>query len=156
VLPHPALEGKQFDIVSVIDVIEHVSDPLALLREASAYLAPGGVLAVVTPDVGSVAARLLGQRWWHFRLAHVCYFNKRSAAEVFERAGLRVRSERRAGWFFDVGYLAERMERYLPVGGLNRLVRGTPGLRAVYKLVIPLNLRDSFLILLSRSDDAAA
>ena len=156
VLPHDALGSRRFDIVCLIDVIEHVGDPLRMLRDAAAMLAPGGVLALVTPDVRSVAARLLGRRWWHFRLAHVCYFDARSAAEAFERTGLRVRKQARAGWFFDVGYLAERMERYLPVGWLNRLVRGTPGVRSLYSVVIPLDLRDSFLFLLSRREDETA
>src|SRR5262249_4101302 len=31
VLPHPALEGQQFDLVTLVDVIEHVDDPLGLL-----------------------------------------------------------------------------------------------------------------------------
>ena len=154
-LPHPALGNPHFDIVCLVDVIEHVGDPLGLLRAAASYLAPTGVLLLVTPDVASLAARLLGQRWWHFRLAHVCYFNQQSIETAFRLSGLAIRQQRRARWFFDVGYLATRMERYLPVGGLNRMVQRIPGLRAAYSLVIPLNLHDSFLFVLSHRDGIA-
>ena len=85
-VPHEALAAARFDIVLLADVIEHVADPVALLRAAGALVAPGGVLMVVTPDVESVARRLLGKRWWHFRLAHVGYFDKRSLGEVPARA----------------------------------------------------------------------
>jgi 2-polyprenyl-3-methyl-5-hydroxy-6-metoxy-1,4-benzoquinol methylase len=152
VLPHPALAQKHFDIVTLIDVIEHVADPVALLRDASAYLAPGGVIVTVTPDVGSLAARLLGQRWWHFRLAHVCYFNRRSLESAVASAHLKIRSRQRAKWYFEVGYLADRLCQYLPIGALNRAIRKTPGLRSLYDIVIPLNLGDSFLVVLERAD----
>jgi 2-polyprenyl-3-methyl-5-hydroxy-6-metoxy-1,4-benzoquinol methylase len=39
-------------------VIEHVSDPLALLRECYRILSPGGYVGIVTPNVKSLAHRL--------------------------------------------------------------------------------------------------
>lgn len=152
-LPHPALGERRFDVVTAIDVIEHVADPVALLRSSAQYVAPGGILALVTPDVGSLAARLLGERWWHFRLAHVCYFDRKSLDSAVTAAGLRVVDRRRAKWFFETGYLADRMNQYLPVAGLNRVLRRIPGIRALYKVVIPLNLGDSFFLILEKLDD---
>ena len=64
-------------------------------------------------------------------------------------------ARRRALWFFEVGYLADRMNQYLPVSGLNRMLRKIPGIRALYELVIPLNLGDSFFLLLERRDGSA-
>ncbi len=152
-LPHPALARRDFDIVTCIDVVEHVADPVGLLKDAVRTLAPSGILAIVTPDVGSLAARLLGARWWHFRLAHVCYFDRKSLDAALEAVGLRVIVRKRAKWFFKVGYLADRMNQYLPVSGLNRLLRSIPGVRALYDVTIPLDLRDSFFLLLERVDD---
>jgi len=151
-LPHQNLDERSFDVVTCIDVIEHVADPVGLLTAASRCLAPNGILAVVTPDVGSLAARLLGERWWHFRLAHVCYFDRTSLDAAVTGAGLRVVDRKRAKWFFEAGYLADRMNQYLPVNGLNRLLRATPGIRTLYKATIPLDLRDSFFLLLERVD----
>ncbi|MCB9703440.1 MAG: class I SAM-dependent methyltransferase [Myxococcales bacterium] len=145
VLPHPALAGRRFDLVALVDVIEHVADPVGLLREAAAHLAPGGALLVVTPDIGSRAARLMGGRWWHLRLAHVGYFNASTLDAALRAAGLRREAGRRARWFFPVGYLAERLERYLPIAGLNRLARRLPLVAGAYRRVIPLDLGDSFV-----------
>jgi 2-polyprenyl-3-methyl-5-hydroxy-6-metoxy-1,4-benzoquinol methylase len=148
VYPHPELEGQTFDLVFLVDVIEHVSDPLALLRACGAALAPGGRAIVVTPDIGSPAARMLRHRWWHLRLAHVGYFDANSFAEAAKRAGLHVCEQVRAKWFFPVGYLARRMEQYLPVRWLNNVAEATPGLRWVYGREIPLNLHDSWVFVL--------
>ncbi len=147
IFPHPALAGRTFDVISLIEVIEHVSNPVALLADCSAALAEGGILMLVTPDARSLAARLLGRRWWHFRLAHVGYFHRRSLAAALRQAGLEPIQWMRAKWFFRIGYLAERLERYLPVRGLNRRLRKRRALVAFYERVIPLALRDSFYVL---------
>jgi SAM-dependent methyltransferase len=150
-LPHASLAGRTFDAVFLVDVIEHVSDPLQLLQHATSHVAPGGILMVVTPDVRSLACRLLGPRWWHFRLAHVGYFDESSFAEACRRSGLAVRQRIRAKWFFRMKYLAERITRYLPVSGLTRLLEGTrPGARAANWLV-PLNLHDSWVFICERA-----
>ena len=148
VYPHPALEGRAFDLVFLIDVIEHVSDPLALLRACKRALAPGGRAIVVTPDIASPAARLLGHRWWHLRLAHVGYFNARSFREAASRSGLQVSDQVRAKWFFPVGYLARRVEQYLPVRWWNDFAERAPGVRWIYGREMPLNLHDSWVFVL--------
>ena len=150
VLPHPQLAQRQFDLVFLVDVLEHVADPLALLRHCAARLAPGGLFVVVTPDVGSVAAQALGRRWWHFRLAHVGYFNRRSLQKAAAAAGMLVRRFERPRWFFPVRYLTERLAVYFPLGWLNRLAPQVAPLSWLYRRVVPVNLHDSWLVFLAR------
>jgi len=103
---------------------------------------------LVTPNVVSLVAKLLGQRWWHFRLAHVGYFSHSSLLKAVERGGLTVVKHFSAKWFFRVSYLAERLESYLPVSEFNRLCSRMAVLRWLYNRVIPLNLRDSIVLVL--------
>lgn len=146
-LPHPALAGRRFDLVTLVDVIEHVTDPVGMLRLAAGHLADDGVLLVVTPDIGSVAARILGRRWWHLRLAHVGYFGRPTLDDALERAGLRAVRWWRPGWVFEVGYLLRRVARYVPgtAGLANAVARRPLGNRNV-----PLNPRDSLAVLARR------
>jgi 2-polyprenyl-3-methyl-5-hydroxy-6-metoxy-1,4-benzoquinol methylase len=148
VFPHPMLSNHRFDVIFLVDIIEHVSTPLELLRHCAAALAPQGIIILVTPNVGSLAANLLGQRWWHFRLAHVGYFSHSSLLKVIERAGLTVVKRFSAKWFFRVSYVAERLESYLPVRELNRLCLRMAALRWLYDRVIPLNPHDSIVLVL--------
>jgi 2-polyprenyl-3-methyl-5-hydroxy-6-metoxy-1,4-benzoquinol methylase len=134
-LPHSALPGP-FDVVTLIDVIEHVLEPVELLREARRVLAPDGHVVVVTPDVGALVPRLLGYRWWHFRLAHVGYFDRTTLRQAFERAGLELVSLSRPTWVLDVGYLIERVSAYLPPA-----VRVPPP-ALLRRLWVPLTLGD--------------
>jgi 2-polyprenyl-3-methyl-5-hydroxy-6-metoxy-1,4-benzoquinol methylase len=142
-LPHPALEDRRFDFVVVVDVIEHVADPVGLLRAAAARLAPDGFLVVVTPNVASAAARVLGDQWWHFRVAHVGYFSPKSFGRAARRAGLRVVSRQQARWFFPVSYLGDRISHYLPTAIIGKLLHETDLGRRIGSAVVPLNLFDS-------------
>ena len=152
IFPHPKLAGRRFDVISLVDVIEHVSDPVGLLAACQAALNPNGVLLVVTPDVGSLLARQLGPRWWHFRLAHVGYFNRENLTRAAARAGLTPVDWFRARWFFRVQYLAERLAIYLPLSGWNRFALRVAPLAWIYQRVIPLNLFDSWVTLLGPDD----
>lgn len=144
-LPHPELADKVFDAVTAIDVIEHVSDPLALLKLCSRHLKTGGALVVVTPDVDSITARLLRKRWWHYRIAHVGYFSKRTLKMALEKTGFKLLAVRRPAWYFEIGYLYQRLRNYLPLpkleGSDNKMIKW------FFSRKIPLNLRDSLEVI---------
>lgn len=143
VLPHPDIVGP-YGIVTLIDVLEHVKDPLSTLRDSINVLGPRGVAVVVTPDVKSVASRLMGWKWWHYRIAHVGYFNRRNLEDMFAFVGLQIISISRPSWAFSVAYLRERLLRYLP-GFM--VPRERPWM---HNISIKLNLRDSFMIIAQR------
>ena len=138
-LPQPEFHGR-FDIVTLVDVIEHVDAPLALLREASACMNSDAICIIVTPDVNSLAARLMGGKWWHYRLAHISYFNQKTLTKLLSRAGFDIVSTCRPGWYFPASYLAERLMQYLPA------VLRVKIPSALDRITIPLNLFDSLLV----------
>jgi 2-polyprenyl-3-methyl-5-hydroxy-6-metoxy-1,4-benzoquinol methylase len=67
-LPHVSLDFDQpdfathlglasFELVTAIEVIEHVESPIGFLRNVGRLLAPGGVGVLTTPNVDSLPAR---------------------------------------------------------------------------------------------------
>lgn len=54
---------NSFDVVMVIEVIEHVLDPKPILKEVFRILRPGGVAWVTTPNLKSISWYLLGLHW---------------------------------------------------------------------------------------------
>jgi SAM-dependent methyltransferase len=80
-----------FDAITMWHVLEHVPDPVALLRTVRARLDAGGVLFVEVPNIESVGAEIFAGRWAHLdHLAHACHFAPRSLAIAVERAGFEV------------------------------------------------------------------
>jgi SAM-dependent methyltransferase len=51
-------EPESFDFVFAVDVVHHLDDPAAALREAHRVLAPGGRLSVATDDEPSIRGRV--------------------------------------------------------------------------------------------------
>ncbi len=136
-----------YDIVLLIDVVEHVTDPLRLIREAARYLSARGVLVLVTPDIASVAARLLGSRWWHCRPGHVGYFSRRSMNRALQESGLECLAVTGARWRFPLGYVLTRLERYAVLGSLRAGLRRAARSRWAAEREISLRLGDSKVFL---------
>lgn len=80
-----------FDYVTMDQVIEHVTDPVATLRGVSRVLREGGGVILNTPYASGWGARLFGRRWinWHAPY-HQHFFSDRSMEIAAEKAGLRV------------------------------------------------------------------
>jgi 2-polyprenyl-3-methyl-5-hydroxy-6-metoxy-1,4-benzoquinol methylase len=77
-----------FDVVTAFDIIEHLHDPRTFLKEIWAILAPGGVLALSTPDTGHFLRYLMGSRWPMLQpMQHTFLFSKRSVADLLEDCG---------------------------------------------------------------------
>lgn len=76
-----------FDVVTLWVVLEHVPYPLATLKEACRILKPGGLLAVSTPNIGGVLAKILRRRWWEIRRVHINQFTTRTLTDIVQNAG---------------------------------------------------------------------
>lgn len=81
--------------ILLLNVLEHVPEPLALLALAHDSLAPGGRVVVRVPNDFSplqlaAQARLGGDPWWVIAPDHVNYFDYDSIAALLGRAGFEV------------------------------------------------------------------
>jgi hypothetical protein len=124
-------------VITLLDVLEHVVDPDAFLTALEALLTEDGWLVIVTPDVDSWAARLMRGKWWHYRSAHLNFFNLRSLSCLLEKHGLAIVLKKRFAWNFSFYYLLTRL---LP------LARGKTLQKLLKKLHLKLQLFDSWEI----------
>jgi SAM-dependent methyltransferase len=77
----------RYDVVTAIEAIEHVADPLPMLRAVRDLLKPGGLLFLTT---GNAAAHADLTRWGYVRPdIHVSFFEPRTLERAFEMTGFR-------------------------------------------------------------------
>ncbi len=136
-----------FAVVTLWDVLEHLPDPHAAVREVARVLAPGGRLVLSTGDVGSWMARLSGSRWHLYTLPeHLFFYTRASLIELLERHGLKVESLTAESAIYTLGYLVERLRKTL----LGRSGRGSrwPGAKFQFSV----NLYDVVTVSAVRSD----
>jgi SAM-dependent methyltransferase len=91
-LDEAALGEASFDVVSAIEVVEHVADTDALLRGAHRLLRPGGALYLTTPHARGLSARTLGMGWSAIAPPeHLQLFSVEGLTALMRRPGLHVR-----------------------------------------------------------------
>ena len=112
-----ALDGTApFDVVTAFDLIEHVFDPLAFLREIRRVARPGALLVITTPDVGHVLRHVLRARWPMFQpMQHTVLFSRRGLRLALTSAGYGDVSIGPATKTLTADYLAGQVSMYLPL-----------------------------------------
>ena len=75
---------SSFDVITAINVIEHLPYPKAVLEMLARALNPGGILLVHVPNFGGWPARIAGKSWRQIEpLGHFYYFTEKTLKALF-------------------------------------------------------------------------
>jgi SAM-dependent methyltransferase len=92
-LEEAAYPADSFDAITLFEVLEHVREPLPLLRECHRILAPRGLVVIGTGNTASWTASAMTSRWEYLDIGrhggHVSFFNPWSMTVLAQRAGFR-------------------------------------------------------------------
>jgi 2-polyprenyl-3-methyl-5-hydroxy-6-metoxy-1,4-benzoquinol methylase len=129
------LPGMIFDALTLWEVIEHVPDPRALLVESARVLRPGGVLALSTPDAGSMVARVFGSHWlgWRKLPEHLYFFDRATLVRLLQSVGFDVIWYRYVSITVTAGFAAQRLGALLGMPFLGHVPR------LIAKRALPVN-----------------
>ncbi len=67
------LPAESVDVIAAFHVLEHVADPIGLLRQMQRLLRPGGLVYIRVPNLERSVV-VLGRNWRGFSVEHVGHF----------------------------------------------------------------------------------
>ena len=126
------LPDAHYRIVHSSHVIEHVTDPLDFLRFIARVMHPDGYALIVTPNIHSMQARLMGRRWRSAIADHLNLFSARHLIALAQQARLRL--IRKCSW-----------------GGLAQGIAPLPIKRTLDIIAKGANIGDVMLLLLAHA-----
>jgi len=86
-----AIPQHYFDVITMLDVLEHLDDPRMYLQRLAECATAGGYLLLSTTNIESLNARLYGDKWiLHGAPYHVHYFGPRSIRILLQQSGWEI------------------------------------------------------------------
>ena len=136
-----------YDVITMLDVIEHVSDPMQEILHARALLTERGLLVLNTPDAGSIWARVFGKQW-HLIVPpeHLYYFNRKNMSALLEREGFRVLTITTIGKRFTLQYIFRTLHGWLGWALWDTLARWSTA-SLLTRITLPINLGDNMFLI---------
>lgn len=91
---HESIEEAEgpYDVILMFHVLEHLTDPVAAVRNCVSRLTPGGLLYIEVPNINDALLTLYDvepYHRFHFFKDHLHYFSRRSMDEALRRAGVK-------------------------------------------------------------------
>lgn len=129
--------NTSYDVITAIDIIEHLYQPEVLITKSFDWLKNNGLICIVTPNINSLAAKIFKNKWWHFRPAHLYYFDRKSITYLLAKNNFNIIAIKNYVWHFSLSYLTSRFNINLK----NKIFKN---------LILPLNLLDSIEVYASK------
>ena len=85
-----ASSEARFDFIYLMDVAEHLPNPLADIRKLARWLKPGGKLIITTGNSNALPWRLSRLSYWYYLPQHLSFCNRRWFAWAAEKSGLQL------------------------------------------------------------------
>lgn len=139
-LRNQAFSPASFDVICMIDVVEHLLTPRDDVQKVSELLKGGGILCILTPNLR--AYRIFGKRWHGFNASyeHILYFDRKSLVKLLKSYGLKPILVETYGMVHHIQYYFPSLYRILPsqiTELLNRIcAKGLRFLGAEHRLLL--------------------
>jgi SAM-dependent methyltransferase len=140
-----------FDVITLWDVLEHLTEPKALLDLTWRLLRPNGLFVLSYPDFRSVMGRILGDKWPFWLSVHLLYYDRATIARQLASCGFRVQRYIPYWPALEFGYIVERAAPYVP---LLKHLRGIISALGLSRVPVIYNVGQTIVI--ARKTDGAA
>lgn len=138
----------KFDVITMLDVIEHINQPYDDIKIANTLLNKNGLLIINTPDSGSLLAKTL-QHNWHLVVPpeHIFYFNKKSIAKLLNDNNFEIIDVTNIGKTFKIEYILLMLYKWFKIDFIKSIVDNIKNSSSLNNINIPINLKDNMFVI---------
>ncbi len=81
----------QFDLVTMMEYLEHEPDSRSVLLQAHRVIRPNGHLALELPDIEGIPAKIFGSLWWNLDLPrHLIFYTPTTLRQMLAECGFEL------------------------------------------------------------------
>jgi hypothetical protein len=103
------IPDQSASVAVMIQVLDHLLDPVATLAELKTKLLPDAKLLLVTHNEKSLLRKIVGWKWPAFCLQHPQIYNPHSITKLLEKSGYKVDSINRSINYFQLSFLLKHL-----------------------------------------------
>ncbi len=139
------LKKNTYDVITLWDVIEHLPNPRNIIKKIHGLLKSDGIVAIGTPNIESVFAKILKSKNPYLIRMHLLFFSPYTLKKLLQEEGFEVIFKTTYGRVFPLYYFFDRLGlKYKIFNSFNNYLAKIPKLK---NIPITLNLRDSFTMI---------
>ena len=145
------IPDQSIDVVVMNHVIEHVPDPIAMLKDINRVLKPGGRFVMETPCYDTLMFKLLGRRERSLSCnGHITFYTAASLKAAYEAAGFRLVEFLRVGRSLTLNRLAYNVGVMSKSPAVKRSLESLTRVLGLNHVTLYLNTHDMQRVLLQK------
>jgi 2-polyprenyl-3-methyl-5-hydroxy-6-metoxy-1,4-benzoquinol methylase len=131
------------DVIIMLHVIEHVPDPVGLLKELNRMLKPGGLVVLETPTYDTLPFKLLGRRERSLSCdGHILFYTAETLRKTYELAGFTLEQLKFVGRSLTLERLAWNVAVMSKSATVKRWMASLSEKLGLSKLAVTINVHD--------------
>jgi len=141
--------NQKYDAITLLDVFEHVNDPIACLKKVQNLLTDNGIAIIITPNTYSFPHKLFKSFWYLFTLPqHLNYFNTDNIKILTEKQNWKIEQIYSPRKKFSLSYFIHFASVWLHLSFLQRF-----NFDFFDKIVFTYPFRDNMIIVLQKKEN---
>jgi len=131
---------NSFDVIVMLNVLEHLPDPKFTLIEIRRILKNDGILYISTHDISSVMSKKLRAKWWGINRFYLYYFSKKTLEKMLDASGFKIKRYNPHIRIFSINYWVKRLKVHNRL--LSKILDFISRIGNLGKMQLKINLHD--------------